>query len=58
MKNQEQIEKRIEKLERRINMLWEQSLDTGDSEAISNKITSNERLIEVLNWVLGKEDIC
>ena len=59
MKNQEQIEKRIQKLENRIKDLWEQHDKSKNSgEFYVEKIEAIEKLIDVLNWVLGKEEVC
>lgn len=61
MKNQEQIEKRIQKLENRIKDLWVRydKIESVDkSQGVLNNITKCEEKIDLLNWVLGKEVTC
>ncbi len=56
MKNQEQIESRIEKIQKRINDLWVR-YDEAKSEFIFNQIQSLQKEVNLLCWTLGKEEI-
>jgi uncharacterized protein with PhoU and TrkA domain len=56
MKNQEQIEKRIKKLIRRIESLEKEDLLYND-DRLADKIIYLEGKVNDLCWVLGKEEI-
>ena len=55
MKTQEQIQRRIKRLENRINHL-EEMYKTKMPEFIFNQIEQCEKDINLLNWVLGNEE--
>ena len=55
MKTQEQIERKIKKLENRIDQL-EVRYEKTKSESIFRQIEWCEEQIELLNWVLGNEE--
>ena len=54
MKTKEQIEKRINQLEKRIEQLWIYH-DKHKTDFYFNKIEILEQKIDLLNWILCKE---
>lgn len=56
MKNEEQIKRRIKRLEERIEQL-ESRFDKSGQPFIINEIKRYEEKIELLNWVLGAQNV-
>ena len=56
IKNQQQIEKRIDKLNNRIKLL-DEKYEATKSEYLFNQIKALEKHVNLLRWVLGKDEV-